>query len=111
MVWIVAAYGVLSLVAGVMAMLKAGVWAGAAIVAASFLSLAVVSGLKTAFFRLDSEHRLANLILSLVVIALIVWLSQQFRIALFGLNIVGRDWCLLGFGLSALYASIDRDDN
>jgi hypothetical protein len=107
--WILNAYMILSLVDGVMGMFTAGFWSGASLLAAAFLSLAIVGGLKAAFFRYESDHRLGYLAVSLVAFALIAWLSQKFQFALFGLNMPGWQWCAIGASVSALYSSIDRD--
>jgi hypothetical protein len=107
--WILNAYMILSLVDGVMTMFTASFWTGASVIAAAFLSLAVVGGFRAAFFRYESEHRLGYLAVSLVALVLIAWLSRKFQIALFGLNMPGWEWCVIGASISALYSSIDRD--
>ncbi|MGH6872261.1 MAG: hypothetical protein ACREHE_12210 [Rhizomicrobium sp.] len=102
---VVAAYVILSLVAGGMTMFATGFWPGAAILGGAFLSLTVVGGFKAALFRHDTENPTAAMALSLVIVGLLVWLSQKFQVALFGLHITGPEWCVAGAAVSILYSS------
>jgi len=106
---IAVAYLVAGLTAGVAAMVRTGFWTGAAILAATLLSLAVVSGV-TALFRYDTEQRVAMLLLTVVTAAAVAWLSQKFEIAFAGVHLAGWQWCMLGAGIGALRVVIDRDD-
>ncbi len=109
MALIIGAYVILSLVAGVTAMFTTGFWSGAALIAGAALSLSIISGVRATLFGYENGSRIGYFIGSAVVIALIVWLSQKFQFALFGLTMPGWQWCVIGAGLIAVYSSIDRD--
>src|SRR5438094_756494 len=100
-VWITYIYWITSLVISVTAF-TAGWRAALSAAGTSLLSIIAGAGLRGSFYG-TKPQKVAGFVLAAILISIAYWLGQEFSAHLFGFDLTGAEWGLLGFVICLLF--------
>lgn len=106
--WLLTIYGILTLAVAVGYCWSGQTWIGIDAMIASLLAPAATGGFKTAFFVGGRAMKITVSVIALSVLALAYWLARGFQAGLFGLDVSGVTWIVVGAVLG--YASAERGE-
>lgn len=104
--WIRYLYGTATLITGIVAVFREGVWLGLAGMIAPLLALTAGGGITLAFRNPEQPVRGTMVVGMIFLAAALYWVhSIGWHFQLWSINLSGFVWCLIGFGIGLLYGS------
>ncbi len=103
MFWPIFIYFMASIAIAVSAGMRAGIWVALHVAGASMLALTAGGGLR-ASFRGDKSQKIGGSLIAVAIMGVALWVSAGFSATLFGVNISGPIWAIIGFVVCLVFA-------
>jgi hypothetical protein len=95
---------VLSIAIAITAGTGAGIWVALHAAGGGLLALSAGVGIR-ANLKGDGTQKIVGSVLGLAILALSLWISEGFSAKLFGVNISGPIWAIIGFVVCFMFSS------
>jgi hypothetical protein len=96
-------YVVLSIAIAISAGTSAGIWVALHAAGGSLLALSAGVGIR-ASLKGDRTQKIVGSVIGLAILALSLWISEGFLATLYGVNISGPIWAIIGFFVCFMFS-------